>query len=240
MTLSQVLRSVLLRVNVGWVMASWPCAAVPVPFSRRTLTAEDRLFSGNVTFSQRRYDEPRGADVNTWRRSEPSRRFLAFPWMTGGLLRCAALRWNGLVILRTRFTRGFFSGRGPCSRVLLLSRLWPLPGRRRWHVALWGLKSNSICFFNMPSVENRTKLTRITNMAAKIIGLRAPNLSELNNKAIARIATTIRQDITYPLNHNFTLLPSGCRYRSLRCRRALLSKSLIPAAVATLSNRPSR
>ena len=51
----------------------------------------------------------------------------------------------------------------------------------------------SICFWNMLSVKNRTKLTRITNMVAKIIGLPTPNLSELNNKAIARIATTITQ-----------------------------------------------
>lgn len=50
---------------------------------------------------------------------------------------------------------------------------------------------SSTCSFNMLSVTNRTELTRISNMAAKIIGLPTPNLAELNSKDIARIATSI-------------------------------------------------
>lgn len=58
------------------------------------------------------------------------------------------------------------------------------------------------------------------------------NLSELKYKAITRIAITIAQDATHPLNHHLDILPSGCRYRSLRCRRAHFGKSLLPAAIA--------
>jgi len=96
----------------------------------------------------------------------------------------------------------------------------------------------SICFFHMLTVTNRVKLTRITHTAAKTIGLPTPNLTELNNKAIARIATSIEQDITNPLNLHLIPLPSGRRYRTMRCRRARLGRSLVPAAIACLNNRP--
>ena len=88
------------------------------------------------------------------------------------------------------------------------------------------------------SVTNRAKLTRITNTAAKIIGLPTPNLIELNNKSITRLANTIAQDITHPLNQYIIPLPSGRRYRTIKFRRVRLGKSLIPAAIAALNSRP--
>ena len=90
----------------------------------------------------------------------------------------------------------------------------------------------------MLSVKNRTKLMRITSIAAKIIGLPTPNLTELNNQATTRIANSIAQDITHPLHEYLTPLPSGRRYRTLRCRRALLSRSLMPSVIAALNNKP--
>lgn len=38
--------------------------------------------------------------------------------------------------------------------------------------------------------------------------------SDLNLKAITRIATTIAKHNTHPLNSHFTILPSGSRYRT--------------------------
>ena len=96
----------------------------------------------------------------------------------------------------------------------------------------------STCFFTMLSVTNRAKLTRITNTAAKIIGLPTPNLTELNEKSINRLANSIVQDTTHPLHKYITPLPSGRRYRTLKFRRARLGKSLIPAAIAALNSRP--
>ena len=96
----------------------------------------------------------------------------------------------------------------------------------------------STCFYTMLSVTNRAKLTRITNTAAKIIGLPTPNLTELNNRSITRLANTIVQDITHPLNQYIIPLPSGRRYRTTRFRRARFGKSLIPAAIAALNSRP--
>ncbi len=96
----------------------------------------------------------------------------------------------------------------------------------------------STCFFNILSVTNQAKLTRITNTAAKIIGLPTPNLTELNNRSITRLANTIAQDITHPLHQYIIPLPSGRRYRTIKFRRACLGKSLIPTAIAALNSRP--
>jgi hypothetical protein len=90
----------------------------------------------------------------------------------------------------------------------------------------------------MLTVKNRVKLTRVTNIAAKLIGLPTPTLSELNIKAISHIASTIALDNTHPLNCHFTVMPSGRRYRSLLCRRARYGKSLVPAAITALNKRP--
>ena len=96
----------------------------------------------------------------------------------------------------------------------------------------------STCFFNMLSVTNRAKLTRITNTAAKIIGLPTPYLTELNSKSVTHLTNTIAQDITHPLNQYIIPLPSGRRYRTIKFRRTRLGKSLIPAAIAALNSRP--
>jgi hypothetical protein len=87
----------------------------------------------------------------------------------------------------------------------------------------------------MLTVKNRVILTRVTNIAAKLIGHPTPTLSELNLKAISGIASTIALDNSHPLNCHFTIMPSGRRYRSLLCRRACYGKSLVPAAIAALN-----
>lgn len=74
----------------------------------------------------------------------------------------------------------------------------------------------STCFFNMLSDTNRAKITRVTITAAEVIGLPTPNLSELNNMAIACIAFKIEQDPSHPLYHHLTPLPLGRRYRTLK------------------------
>jgi len=51
--------------------------------------------------------------------------------------------------------------------------------------------------FNMLSVKNRTKLIKVSNSAAKVMGLPTLNLIELNNRAITRIAISKEQDSTH-------------------------------------------
>ncbi len=90
-------------------------------------------------------------------------------------------------------------------------------------------------FYNMLSVKNRTKHTKVSNIAAKVIGLSTP--TELNNRDITRIAITIEQDFTHPLYECIAPLPSGRRYWAMRCRRAHFGRSLIPSVITYLNNR---
>ena len=96
----------------------------------------------------------------------------------------------------------------------------------------------SPCFYNMLTVSNRNKLIRITHRASKIIGLPTPNLSDLNNRAIARKASIIAHDPSHPLNPYFTLLPSGRRYRTLIWKRARFDRSFVPSAISSLNKAP--
>ncbi len=50
---------------------------------------------------------------------------------------------------------------------------------------------------------------------------RSPNLSDLNNRAITHMALTIVHDPGHPLNQFFTLLWSGCRYRTLKWKKSM-------------------
>ncbi len=92
-------------------------------------------------------------------------------------------------------------------------------------------------FYNMLSVKNQTKLSKVSNIAAKVKGLSTPNLTELNNRAITCIAISIEHDSTHPLNEYIAPLPSGRRYRAMRCRSAHFGRSLIPSAITYLNNR---
>ena len=92
-----------------------------------------------------------------------------------------------------------------------------------------------ICYFPSLSVINRNKLLKICSIASKIIGKPIPSLSELTDKAILRKAKVITSDISHPLNIYFRLLPSGRRYRCLKCHKVRFSKSFIPLAIKRLN-----
>lgn len=96
----------------------------------------------------------------------------------------------------------------------------------------------SPCFYNMLSTKNRNKLTKITHTASKIIHHPTSNLTDLNLKAVTRLAHSITRDHTHPLHSHFTLLPSGRRYRTLRWRRVRFNKSFVPSAITALNNLP--
>lgn len=64
-------------------------------------------------------------------------------------------------------------------------------------------------------------------------------ISNLETQRTLCVSNPIAQDITHPLNHHFTVLPSGRRYRSLECSCACLGKSLVAIAIVAL-NRVTR
>src|SRR4029434_1373786 len=84
-------------------------------------------------------------------------------------------------------------------------------------------------------------LQRIVNTAGKIIGapLPLPSLQDIYTTHLTRKATSIASDTSHPAHSLFSLLPSGRRYRSLRCRTTRLRNSFIHQAVRKLNSLPS-
>ena len=87
----------------------------------------------------------------------------------------------------------------------------------------------SICYYPLLSVVNRNKLLKVSNTAAKIIGLPTPSLSQLCEAATLRKARALAADTDHPLNEHFCVLPSGRRYRCIKCRKARFGKSFVPS-----------
>ena len=94
----------------------------------------------------------------------------------------------------------------------------------------------SACFYTILPMPNRNKLFSITRIASKIIGLPTPSLSDLNDKAITRLALSITNDTDHPLYRYFTIMPSGRRYRTLKWKKVRFSRSFVPSAIAALNN----
>ena len=89
--------------------------------------------------------------------------------------------------------------------------------------------------------HSRKALQRIVNTAGKIIGapLPLPSLQDIYTTRLTRKATSIASDTSHPAHSLFSLLPSGRRYRSLRCRTTRLRNSFIHQAVRKLNSLPS-
>ena len=72
----------------------------------------------------------------------------------------------------------------------------------------------SIFYYPSLSVSNRTRLLIISHVAAKIIGVPTPMLSEMIDE------DSVAEDSDHPLFTYFHVLPSGRRYRCIKCKRA--------------------
>lgn len=94
---------------------------------------------------------------------------------------------------------------------------------------------NCIVWFGNLSVKNKTRLTRVVNMAGKIIGLGQYSLEDLYISAVRRKSLSIVSDPTHPLSDQFQLLPSGRRYRMPFAKKNAFKKSFIPTAVSILN-----
>ena len=97
-------------------------------------------------------------------------------------------------------------------------------------ITVWG----SSC-----TAHSRKRLQRIVNTAGKIIGAPLPSVQDTYTTRLTRKATSIVSDTSHPAHGLFSLLPSGRRYRSLRCRTTRLGNSFIHQAVRKLNSLPS-
>lgn len=94
---------------------------------------------------------------------------------------------------------------------------------------------NITCWYGNLGARSKSKITKIINIASKIILDPQRQLVELYTNQTRRKASQIVQDSTHPLQHEFEKLPSGRRYRVPIATRNIIKKSFIPSAVTLLN-----
>ena len=94
---------------------------------------------------------------------------------------------------------------------------------------------NITSWFGALSNINRNPLNRIIKLTSKIIGQQQESLINIYNKRTKQKSTQITLDITHTLHSQYSLLPSGRRYRAptVRTNRAL--SSFVPASIRLLN-----
>ena len=95
-------------------------------------------------------------------------------------------------------------------------------------------------FFPQISVSEKNKILKISQTAEKISGRKNPNLTTIVDRATVRKAHAIAKNQEHPLFSEFVLLPSGKRYRSLKCKKAKFSRSFIPTAIKMINDTMKR
>ena len=95
------------------------------------------------------------------------------------------------------------------------------------------LTFNMGCWYGSLSFIDRKKLSRIVNLASKIVGTQQPSLESLYQKWVGRKAKSITSLTDHPLLHEFQTLPRG-RFRVPICNRRY-KRTFIPSAISILN-----
>ena len=88
-----------------------------------------------------------------------------------------------------------------------------------------------IVWFKSATQKQRNKLNTIVNTARRITGCDLPTLESLYISRTTKRADKIIDDVSHPAHSIFELLPSGRRYRSLKCGTTRSRNSFFPQAV---------
>ena len=84
----------------------------------------------------------------------------------------------------------------------------------------------STCYYPALSIGNRTRLLKISHVAAKIIGLPTSMLSEMIDHAILKKARAIAAESDHPLFTYFYVLSSRRRYRCIKAKQLAIARVL--------------
>lgn len=91
-------------------------------------------------------------------------------------------------------------------------------------------------WYGSSTVRDRKRLQRVIKTASKITRTPQPSLQSIYHRSVHRRAASIIKDPTHPQHGLFTLLPSGRRFRSVRCRTTRFKNSFFPTAVRLLNS----
>lgn len=98
------------------------------------------------------------------------------------------------------------------------------------------LTSSLSVWYGSCSAADQTALQRVVRSAEKIIGSALPSIQDIYPLRCYKRATNIIKDFTHPTHKLFTLLPSGKRYSSMRCKSTRLINSFFPQAIRLLNS----
>jgi len=121
-------------------------------------------------------------------------------------------------------------------RKLKKAHLSPLILKNFYLCVIQSILTNCITvWYGNCTVSDRKALQRVVKTAQNIIGAKLPSIQDIYSKRCLRRARCIIKDTSHPINGLFTLLPSGRRYRSLRCHTSRFRNSFCPSAVRMLN-----
>ena len=92
-----------------------------------------------------------------------------------------------------------------------------------------------IVWFEGITLKQKLQLNRIVNTASKIIGCSLPTLEDIHLKRVKGRSEKIIKDSSHPANHLFKTLPSGRRFRTLKCGTTRSRQSFFPCAIQTMN-----
>uniref|UniRef100_A0A3B3IGF0 Reverse transcriptase domain-containing protein n=1 Tax=Oryzias latipes TaxID=8090 RepID=A0A3B3IGF0_ORYLA len=91
-------------------------------------------------------------------------------------------------------------------------------------------------WYGSSTAADRKRLQRVVKTASKITRTPLPSLQSIYKRRVCRRAASIIKDPTHPQRGLFTLLPSGRRYRSVKCRTTRFRNSFFPSAIRLLNS----
>uniref|UniRef100_A0A3Q2ZZP0 Reverse transcriptase domain-containing protein n=1 Tax=Kryptolebias marmoratus TaxID=37003 RepID=A0A3Q2ZZP0_KRYMA len=88
------------------------------------------------------------------------------------------------------------------------------------------------------SVSDWKNVRRVVRTAERIVGATLPSVQDLSSRRCVSRGRNIVRDPSHPHHGWFSLLPSGKRFRSIRCRTSRFRNSFFPLAIRLLNSQP--
>ena len=92
-----------------------------------------------------------------------------------------------------------------------------------------------IVWYGNISESQKGSLDKIVKIASKIIGSDLPTLESIYLERIRSKSNKILKDKSHPANYIFELLPSGRRFRSIKCKTSRMRNSFFSKAINALN-----
>ena len=92
-----------------------------------------------------------------------------------------------------------------------------------------------VVWYGNISESQKGSLDKIVKIASKIIGSDLPTLESIYLERIRLKSNKILKDKSHPANYIFELLPSGRRFRSIKCKTSRMRNSFFSKAINFLN-----